>query len=129
VDTSLAAALIATFVGGCMGGGLRFAVMRWMAQGPDPWTGPASTQVVNLTGSWGVGLLIGFPHIVPNLFWVFTAIGFLGSYTTVSAFSLDILQLIRRGARRQAFLHSALSMLGCPLAAALGVWLSGGFAR
>lgn len=83
-------------VGGAIGSVARYGVYRLM---PVGWSGfPAATMIVNVTGSFVMGLLAallahrGGQHLAPLLL-----TGVLGGYTTFSAFSLDILTLYERG--------------------------------
>lgn len=61
---------------------------------------PWATMTVNITGSFAMGLLIGWlahatPANQPELR-LFVAVGVLGGFTTFSAFSLDVVTLIER---------------------------------
>lgn len=68
---------------------------RWLGHGF-----PYGTLTVNIVGSFIMGLLVAIlarhmtPHSSVHLFF---AIGVLGSYTTFSTFSLDVVTLIQRG--------------------------------
>lgn len=80
---------------------------------------PWGTLAVNVSGAALIGMLAG---LVPpgETLWVALAIGVLGSYTTVSSFSLQTLALLREGAARLALANVLASTLLCLLAAALG---------
>lgn len=85
------------FVGGGLGAVARHAVGRAMlhAAGPGfPW----GTLTVNVSGSFLIGLLIGlFSALGAAQPWrLFLVTGFLGGFTTFSAFSLDALTLWER---------------------------------
>lgn len=92
--------VLAVAAGGALGAVARhltvLASARWF--GPDfPW----GTVVVNLVGSLLMGLLVGaFAHFsgASQTLRAFLAIGFLGSFTTFSTFSLDAVTLAERGA-------------------------------
>lgn len=119
--------LIAVIVGSALGGMARFAVAdaiarRWGRR--FPW----GTLVVNASGALAVGacaavLLDGFaPQSVP-LAWPLAVIGFLGSYTTVSSFSLETLALAHDRAWGAAAANILLSVVVPVSAAALGLVL------
>jgi CrcB protein len=115
------------FLLACAAGGmLRFAVAgavarRWGA------AFPLGTLVVNLSGALAIGALAGLAGsgqgwLARPEAWLVAATGFLGSYTTVSSFSLQTLSLLQQGLARRALANVLLSLLGCLLVAALGLW-------
>ena len=58
------------------------------------------TFVVNISGSFVLGIFAGILSSYPNLpeeTRLFMAVGFLGSYTTFSTFSLATIQLLEKG--------------------------------
>lgn len=79
---------------------------------------PYGTVVVNLLGSFLLGLLYGMQASLPQL--LFAGVGFLGSFTTFSTFQFDITELRSRQQNRMAFYYMALSILGGITLAALG---------
>ena len=86
---------------------------------PRSW--PAGTLVVNLTGSLALGVLagVGLRHGVPTEVRATVGTGFIGAYTTFSAFAFEAADLARRGEGPIAIGYVAAS-----LAAGLGVaWL------
>lgn len=121
VDT-MALALVAA--GGAAGGVARLTITGLVARrlGPDfPW----GTLVVNLTGAFLIGLAAGHFSPSPDLrIWQLAVIGFLGSYTTVSSFSLQTLSLVHAGRPGRAAANIALSILFAVAAAALGFRLA-----
>lgn len=61
---------------------------------------PWGTMIVNIFGSFLMGVLIGlFAHVwhPPQEVRAFLTVGFLGGFTTFSAFSLDAVTLYERG--------------------------------
>jgi CrcB protein len=121
--------LIAIMLGGALGGMARFAVTTWLeriAGGAFPW----GTLAVNISGSALIGALAAFfpPATALSLPWALLVIGLLGSYTTVSSFSLQTLVLARTG-RPVAALANILASTGLCLAAAAIAFtaLSGAF--
>ncbi|WP_439576307.1 fluoride efflux transporter CrcB [Elioraea sp.] len=89
-------------------------------------TFPWGTMVVNVSGALAIGIIAalaaaGLGRPVADHAWQLAVIGFLGSYTTVSSFSLQTLALARDGDWRRAGANTALSLGLCPAAAALGL--------
>ena len=110
-------------IGGAAGSVARYAVYRLIAvQGF-----PAATLLVNITGSLVMGLLAallahrGGQHLAPLLL-----TGFLGGYTTFSAFSLDALTLWERGNLTAAAFYIAGSVLLSLIAVMVGITLGRG---
>ena len=87
-------------------------------------TFPWGTLVVNVSGALLVGLLFGAFSTgaapVPVALMHLVVVGFLGSYTTVSSFSLQTLQLARNGQWLPAAGNAMLSAGLCLGAAWLG---------
>lgn len=101
--------------GGGLGGLARAWLCGWL-------TGARGVAMVNVTGSFALGLLAA--HAAPdNLFWLFLATGVLGAYTTVSSFALQSVQMWQTGARMRAATNVAGSVLLSLGAVALGLWL------
>ena len=121
--------LIAVLAGSALGGVARFALSNAVARRFGerfPW----GTLVVNLSGALLIGILVGavlgHADAAPgNLGWHLAVIGFLGSYTTVSSFSLQTLALLHDRAWRAAGLNIVLSLGLCLGLAALGFALGG----
>ncbi len=81
---------------------------------------PWGTIAVNVSGSLAIGVVAGLAS-APGMSagWQFGVTGFLGSYTTVSAFSLQTLMLARERRHARAGGNVLLS-LGLCLAAVAG---------
>ena len=75
---------------------------------------PFGTLVVNVVGSFLIGILFGVISTNGSgieRFMPFVITGFLGSYTTFSAYSLDLWGLISTGKVDQAILYALLSTI------------------
>lgn len=75
---------------------------------------PWGTLIVNVTGSFLMGLMIGlFAHLwqPPQEVRSFLTVGFLGGLTTFSAFSLDAVTLYERGEVAMSALYIAASVI------------------
>ena len=113
------------FVGGGLGSLARHAINRiGLAQlGPGfPWW----TLTVNVAGSFLIGLLAGLFGAIETgqNARLFLVTGFLGGFTTFSAFSLDALTLWERGAPVQAACYVLGSVILSLLAAAFGMLIA-----
>ena len=112
--------------GGAAGAVLRYAVVSQSARLLG--TGfPFGTLAVNVLGSFLMGvaviLLANRVAIAP----LFT-VGLLGGFTTFSAFSLDVVNLVRNGQIGDSLVYVAASVLCSIAALALGLWLARGMA-
>jgi CrcB protein len=88
---------------------------------------PFATLLVNVIGSFLAGILYffiikNFNEFSSNLK-NFLLIGFLGGYTTFSAFSLDLFRLIQANQNFQALIYAILSVLISLIAIFLGFYL------
>ena len=125
MSLSLVLQLLVVAVGGALGGAARFWVSGVVARRIGE-TFPWGTLVVNVSGAAILGalaavLLAAESHAVGNVpVWSGLVVGILGSYTTVSSFSLQTLALVRAGETVRAVGNILGSVTLCLLAAALG---------
>ena len=112
-------------LGGAIGAAARYGVAQWTGHRWG-WAFPWGTLAVNVTGSLAIGLLM--PLLLgrgpdPALR-VFLVTGFLGGYTTFSAFSVETLALVEARRWDAAALYILgnvlLSLLACGLGLGLG---------
>lgn len=118
--------VLAIAVGGACGALSRFWFANWVygLLGRDF---PYGTLVVNVLGSLVMGLLyvmlVERSALGPE--WrALLLIGFLGSFTTFSSFSMETLTLLETHAYLKAGLNIVLSVTLCLLATGLGVILA-----
>ncbi|OYY69219.1 MAG: camphor resistance protein CrcB [Sphingomonas sp. 28-63-12] len=109
-------------IGGALGAGARYLVGRWLLvlMGPGyPW----GTLAVNLLGGLAMGVLIGVLARISagESVRLFLAVGLLGGFTTFSAFSLDIVAMIERGAAVAAIGYALMSVIGAVVALFAGM--------
>jgi len=95
---------------------------------------PWGTLLVNVTGSFAIGLFAGLVHPESRLLvhprWsIFFMTGICGGYTTFSAFSLQTLNLMREGQWAYAGAYTVLSVFLCLGVVALGYALGAALSR
>lgn len=113
---------IIVFLGAGLGGALRHAVNLASARVFGAF--PFGTLIVNVTGSFAMGLLAGWIAARSGAAWggsarLFLATGVLGGFTTFSAFALDAVALWERGEPAAALAYGAGSV-GLSIAALAG---------
>ncbi|WP_353645968.1 fluoride efflux transporter CrcB [Mesorhizobium sp. WSM2239] len=110
-------------LGSAFGGMARFFLSGFVGRRIGE-TFPWGTTVVNVTGAFAIGLFAaaadGKLLFDTPAAWTFVITGFLGSYTTVSSFSLQTLTLARDGDWLQAGGNVLLSVVLCLCAVAAG---------
>jgi CrcB protein len=113
-------------VAGGLGAAIRFLVDSWVATRLRA-TMPTGTVVVNVTGSFLLGMLTGWAmrHDGGGAVTTVLGTGFLGGYTTFSTASVEAVRLARGGRGGTALFHALLMVLLSVAAASLGLWLFG----
>lgn len=109
-------------VAGALGAPARYLLdgfVQERARGAFPW----GTFVVNVTGSLALGVITGAAlyHGFPSTPRVWLGTGFCGAYTTFSTFTFETVRLVEEGARADAFLDVAASIVAGTAAAAVGL--------
>ncbi|MFN3847151.1 MAG: fluoride efflux transporter CrcB [Paracoccaceae bacterium] len=114
--TDLVYLMLFVAAGSAVGGLARFIVSGLVARAVGE-TFPWGTMTVNVTGAFGIGIV---SVLAESLFyldrpeaWPLLVTGILGSYTTVSSFSLQTLALARDGQMFRAIGNVLLSLLLC----------------
>ena len=118
--------LVLIALGGLIGTLIRYALSTWVDERVQSLF-PYGTIVVNLTGCFMAGFLLPLLEkaaVSPELrLAVFT--GFLGGFTTFSAYALQTVLLAKSGSFSVATANVVISNI----AGLLMVWLGGGFSR
>lgn len=123
-DESMRFALVA--LGGVLGAVARYLVTLWATERFGP-TFPYGTLAVNLTGSVAIGFLYTLldARAAPGPHWrLFLGVGFLGAYTTFSAYTYDSVQLLAQGQIGPALVNVVGSVLLGLLGVILGIALA-----
>jgi CrcB protein len=116
---------VLVFLGAGVGGAMRHGVNVLAARLAGP-AFPWGTLAINVLGSLGMGLLVGWLSTraaVPSSgpWRLFVATGVLGGFTTFSAFSLDVVLMWERGDWAAAAVYVAASIALSVLALAVGL--------
>lgn len=101
--------------GGGLGAWLRYLVGRLWGVSGGTAAFPFATLTVNVLGSFAMGLLAGWlaRFGTHGESWrLLLGVGLLGGFTTFSAFSLELVNMINRGAWGAAGSYVALSLVG-----------------
>lgn len=112
---------VGAIVGACLRVGLAQAMAKW-------WTGPfpVATFLINVAGSFLIGLLyaVGIERggLSPLAYTALVG-GFLGSFTTFSSLSLEILRLAAGGQAVLALGYAIGSVVTGVAAAWVGLWV------
>lgn len=108
---------ILVMLGGAVGAAARYQIGTLAPRAALPWP----TLAVNILGGLLMGLLIARGPAEPAR--LLLGVGVLGGFTTFSAFSLETVQLIQRGALGVALGYVVASVLGACAALWLGLIL------
>lgn len=121
--------LLLVMMGGALGAGARYlvgkALLGWL--GPDyPW----GTLAVNVLGGLAMGALAGMlgRMAAGDQARLFLAVGVLGGFTTFSAFSLELVTMLERGAMMTAMGYALASVAGAVVALFAGLATTRGLA-
>jgi len=118
--------LLLVMLGSALGGGLRFGMANFFYHhfGKSfPW----GTLAVNLLGCFFIGLLFVFIlekfHLYSSVLHNLFIVGFLGGFTTFSAFSFEAASLFENLLVTRGVVYILSSTVGGILLTATGVWL------
>jgi fluoride exporter len=109
---------------GAVGSLLRFGVDH-VVQRRSGTDFPRGTLVINLTGSFVLGILVGSAdhHGLPAAWLTVLGTGLIGAYTTFSTFSFDTVRLAENGEWSRTVVNVVTSLVGGLAAAAVGLAL------
>lgn len=113
--------------GGALGAVLRFWVATQLLPTRAFPAWPWATFTVNMTGSLLFGFLAvwlaGSAALNEHLRYLLM-MGLLGSFTTYSTFSFEVVRLLDGGAWTLAAGYSLTTLIGCVAFAGLGLWMA-----
>ena len=108
-------------LGGAVGAMLRYGVT--LLCNSLNWSSNLGTFLVNIAGSFAMGLLVSCCGQSPWL--LMATVGICGGFTTFSTFSMQSVTLLQQGRYGVAALYILGTVLVCVLFAALGCYVGG----
>jgi len=116
--------VVAVAVAGGVGAATRFVVdglVKDRLGSAYPW----GTTVINVSGSFALGLLTGLAlqAVVAPEWKAVLGTGLLGGYTTFSTASVETVRLLAAGRRGAAVANGLGMLVACVGVASLGLWL------
>ena len=118
--------IFAVMAGGAVGALLRYGVVNWVIVNFGVKDIPLGTLLVNVLGSFVIGILayLFVTKITGDFLRMFFIIGLLGSFTTVSSFSLETVELFMQAQYARATANIAATLVLCLVATWLGLFLA-----
>lgn len=116
----------AVAIGGALGSMARYALSAWIFD-VSSHKFPYATLTVNVIGSFVMGILfviIVEKAALPAEMRSLLMIGFLGAFTTFSAFSLDALGLWQNGHVFLSLVYMLATVVLCLVAISAAIWLT-----
>ncbi len=118
--------LLLVGAGGALGGLARFWLVQWIDNRTGGGRFPWGTLAVNVSGALLIGLALGRVSgpALTSWLWLLLVVGVLGSFTTVSSFSLQVVGVAERDGLRPAVLYILLTLAGGLTLVSLGYGLA-----
>ncbi|MEK9755797.1 MAG: fluoride efflux transporter CrcB [Bacteroidota bacterium] len=111
--------IILVFLGGGLGSSFRFLLNKIIPNDSFPY----STLIVNLIGSFLIGLIISYlikNNMLKSDYFLLLVVGICGGLTTFSAFSLENLNLIKSNEIFNSIIYILISVSFCIILTYLG---------
>ncbi len=105
---------VCVLAGGAAGSLARYLVTRVLVQRFPAWNFAVGTFVVNVTGSFAIGILMTLfveRFRLPSYWHLISVVGFLGGYTTFSSFEFDGYLAFRGGHHLLALTYLVTSVV------------------
>ena len=115
--------ILSVAIGGAIGSLLRYylGTINFLSNSVFP----MSTFLVNVIGSFAIGVLFFLLKDTDNDYLKsFLMIGFLGGFTTFSAFTIDVLDLLQNDQYLISIIYICVSVIVSLLAVYLGFWIT-----
>lgn len=116
--------VVALVIGGGLGAGGRYLVDGLVMRGRRG-VFPLGILVVNVIGSFALGLLTGMAAVIGPVWMTILGVGVLGGFTTFSTVSVETVLLAQAGRRDWAWLNLLGTLVAAVIAAAVGFMLGG----
>tara|TARA_B100000902_G_C26920092_1_gene721245 strand:- start:147 stop:518 length:372 start_codon:yes stop_codon:yes gene_type:complete len=117
---------LAVAIGGALGSVARYALSTWIFDITSS-KFPYATLTINVVGSFVMGILFVFiveRAALPTEMRSLLMIGFIGAFTTFSAFSLDALGLWQNGYVIMSLIYVFATVILCLVAISSAIWLT-----
>jgi len=101
--------LVLVALGGFAGACSRYGLNVWFAKRLPVASWPVATLVINLSGTFLLGLLVGLGSSSAS--YLLLGTGFLGAYTTFSTFAVENIQLLRQRRWKPLLMYIFSSLL------------------
>lgn len=113
-------------LGGALGALSRYGIQNLSVFKVPTYFHTAATIVINITGCLAIGIIWAcFQHYNVSRMWYLLIItGFLGGYTTFSAFTADAMTMVQDGLWIEAFCYVAITLIGGLGGCALGMFMT-----
>ena len=116
--------IVAMIVGGGLGAGVRYLVDGIVQRGRKD-AFPVGILIVNVTGSFLLGVLTGLGPVVAPAWLTILGVGVLGGYTTFSTVMVETVLLAQRRRRTWAWANLLITLAAAVVAATIGFALGG----
>lgn len=109
-------------IGGSLGAAARYLLGNFINKKKKLNPFPLGTWIINITGSFLLGLLVNlhFKNEISNGVWLFLGVGFCGAYTTFSTFGYETISLIESNKKVLAGVYVLTSVIISIMAAIIG---------
>lgn len=116
--------LFLVMTGGAIGAALRYGLSMWLAPAGALW--PWATLIANCAGGLAMGLLAGLlaSRGLADGWRLLLGVGLLGGFTTFSAFSLEMVEMIAGGRALAALAYALASVAGSILLLWVGLTIA-----
>lgn len=116
--------LFLVMAGGATGAALRYGLSLWLAAPGNAW--PWATLLANCAGGLAMGLLAGVlaSRGLADGWRLLLGVGLLGGFTTFSAFSLEMVEMIAGGRMLAALAYALASVAGSVLLLWVGLTIT-----
>ncbi|MFS0777442.1 fluoride efflux transporter CrcB [Neobacillus sp. 3P2-tot-E-2] len=109
-------------IGGSLGAAGRYLLGNFINNKKKPGNFPLGTWVINITGSFLLGILykLHLTNEISDWMWFFVGVGFCGAYTTFSTFGYETITLLQSNKKILAGLYVFSSVIVSIVTAAMG---------